>query len=57
MGKNDGTINTLDAEGVALAALKGLYEMSKERDEKIAKIEARLAEIEKIIFEQEIKGK
>ena len=40
LGENDKTISTIDPSGVALAAIQGLVEEIKLRDEKIAKLEA-----------------
>ena len=45
LGDNDKTISTIDPSGVALAAIQGLVEELKERDEKMA---ARDAEIESL---------
>lgn len=39
-------INTVDADGVALAAIQGLYHLGREKDAQIAAIEARLAALE-----------
>lgn len=46
LGEDDKHISTVDADGVALAAITGLYQELKERDAKIATLEARLAELE-----------
>jgi hypothetical protein len=35
LGESDNTLNTVDAQGVALAAIQGLYEMVQEKDRKI----------------------
>ena len=54
LGENDTTINSADAQGVALAAIKGLYGVVKGRDAKITALlnqvgtlEARLQALEK----------
>jgi hypothetical protein len=51
LGENDRTITTVDADGVALAAIQGLNakleEELKAKDARIARLERRLAEIEK----------
>ena len=44
LGADDKHIGTLDADGVALAAIQGLIEEIKLRDEKIAQLEARSLE-------------
>jgi hypothetical protein len=63
VGEDDKHISTMDADGVALAAIQGLYEMVQEKDEKIAAqqqqidiqqnqisgLETRLAEIEALV--------
>jgi len=51
VGENDHSISTVDADGVALAAIKGLNEkfeeVVKEKDARIAALEKRLAELER----------
>ncbi len=54
VGKDDKSIYNVDANGVALAAIQGLYQVVKEKDEliaaqqrQIAALEARLAALEK----------
>ncbi len=50
LGTSDKHINTIDIDGVALAAIQGLYDVVKdvvrEKEEKIARLEARLAKLE-----------
>ena len=46
LGDSDKAITTIDADGVALAAIQGLYQMVLEKDKKIAELEARLAALE-----------
>jgi len=50
-GEDNKYINTLDADGVALAAIQGLYEIVKEKDEKIAKQEEHIDQLQKEIDE------
>ena len=64
LGNSAAAISTLDAEGVSLAAIKGLYEIMKERDaviaiqtqkladqeKRLASLEARLALLEQTIM-------
>ena len=45
-GTDDKSISTTDVDGIALAAIKTLAEKSKQQDEKIADLEARLAALE-----------
>src|SRR6185437_16674023 len=50
VGMDDKHIATVDADGVALAAIQGLYQIVKEKDARIAELEKkseRLAEMEK----------
>ncbi len=58
-GVDDTHIMTTDADGVALAAIQGLYAMQREKDEEItalrwhnAQLEARLARLEKAILRE-----
>ena len=46
LGRTDKGISAIDADGVALAAIQGLYEMLNERDRRIAELEERLGRIE-----------
>ncbi len=42
VGEGDKTITTVDPDGVALAAIQGLNEELKDRDEKIGRLEQQL---------------
>ncbi|OGV44836.1 MAG: hypothetical protein A2X46_17050 [Lentisphaerae bacterium GWF2_57_35] len=46
LGSDERHINTADADGVALAAIQGLYQVVKEKDAKIQELEARLSALE-----------
>jgi hypothetical protein len=46
VGEDELYINNMDADGVALAAIQGLYELVQEKDAEIAALEQRLAEVE-----------
>jgi len=46
LGPSDTSIGTLDADGVALAAIQGLYEVVQEQDARIQALEARVAALE-----------
>lgn len=46
VGEDDRHINTVDASGVALAAIQRLYQMVQEKDVQIAELEARLEVLE-----------
>ncbi len=48
-GEGQEYINTLDADGVALAAIQGLYEVVQQQGEEIAALEARLAALEALL--------
>ena len=49
VGDDDKHISTVDADGVALAAINGLNEVVKERDQKISALEKRVGELEKLV--------
>jgi hypothetical protein len=49
VGPDDKHIATVDADGVALAAIQGLNEVVQEKDAKITALEKRLAELEKLV--------
>lgn len=40
VGEDDVTITTIDADGVALAAIQGLYQLVREKEEEIAQVKA-----------------
>lgn len=42
LGDNDKTITSIDADGIALAAIKGLYEKLQEKDQEIARLNEKL---------------
>ena len=46
LGPDDKTINPLDANGVALAAIQGLYDLVKEKDAEIEALKTRLSRLE-----------
>jgi len=46
-GSDDKSISTIDADGVALAAIQGLYQVVQEKDARIAALEARLQNLER----------
>lgn len=46
LGDDDRYITTVDASGVALAAIQGLYEVVRQKDARISELEARLATVE-----------
>ena len=46
VGGSDKMINLLDSNGVALASIQALYQMVQEKDQKIASLESRLANLE-----------
>lgn len=49
LGENEKTISAIDADGISLAAIKGLYEQVKKKDKKISELAARIerSELEK----------
>ncbi len=46
VGEDDTHISTVDADGVALAAIQGLYDLSQEQAARIAELEGRVAALE-----------
>jgi hypothetical protein len=48
-GPDDTHINTVDANGVALAAIKGMYEKNRVLENQVKTLEARLAALEKAV--------
>lgn len=46
LGADDKHISTVDADGVALAAMQGLYEMLRERDAEIAEIKKQNSQLQ-----------
>jgi hypothetical protein len=46
LGSDDKTIGTVDADGVALAAIQGLDQKMQEKDARLAELESRLAAVE-----------
>jgi hypothetical protein len=52
LGNDERHINTADADGVALAAIQGLYQVVKEKDAKIQELEARLSVLEQVLLER-----
>ncbi len=46
LGADDKGISTLDTDGVALAAIQGLYDVVKEKEARIAELESRLLALE-----------
>src|SRR5215467_3362364 len=49
LGDNDRYIGQGDAQGVALAAIKGLYEVVQQKDAKIATLEQRITGLETLV--------
>jgi hypothetical protein len=47
VGEDDKHITTIDADGVALAAIQGLYQMVEAKDAQIAQLSARLEKLER----------
>jgi len=49
LGDSDKAIGTIDADGVALAAIQGLYEVIREKDERIRDLNTRLEMLERVV--------
>ena len=50
MGSDDKTIATLDADGVALAAIQGLYGIVQQREAENAELRARVVALERLVL-------
>ena len=53
VGPDDKHIATVDADGVALAAIQGLHQKLQEKDAEIRALNRRLEQLEKVIFKTE----
>ena len=49
LGADDQHISTVDADGVALAAIQGVYELVRDQAAQIAALEARLSPLEALV--------
>ena len=49
LGENDTAINAADAQGVAFAAIKGVYEKNRVLEKQVQTLEARLQTLEKAV--------
>ena len=49
VGEDDRHISTSDADGVALAAIKGLHEIVREKDAEIQALKRRLEALERLL--------
>ena len=54
LGLDDRHIQTVDADGVALAAIQGLYRMLRQKDSEMEALKAELAEIRASLSEQDL---
>jgi|GEM_PF-1399323 len=52
LGEDPKGINTIDIDGVSLAAIQGLYKQVQEKDKKIKELEKRLEKIEALLEKQ-----
>lgn len=57
LGEDERHIHTVDAQGVALAAIQGLYQTVRERDAEIAALRARLARLERAVGSEQAAGR
>ena len=51
LGLGDKTIDTIDPDGVGLAAIQGLHALVEEKDARISELEARLERLEALVVE------
>jgi len=49
LGDSEKSIGTIDADGVALAAIQGLHQVVQEKDVRIGELEARVAKLEALV--------
>ena len=56
LGVDDKHISTVDADGVALAAIQGLYELVKEKDAQIAKQQEQITQLSERLAALEARG-
>ena len=49
LGHDEKSIATVDAQGIALAAIQGLHKLILARDEQIGRLEAKLAELSRVV--------
>ena len=49
VGEDEKHITTIDADGVALAAIQGLYRLAQEKDREIGDLKARLTVLEVLV--------
>lgn len=49
-GEDGSHISTVDADGVALAAIQGLYQIVKEKDAEISELKSRIETLEKLVL-------
>ena len=45
VGEDNKHISTIDADGVSLAAIQGLYQIVQEKDQRIAQLESEVAQL------------
>jgi len=57
LGQDDQHIGTVDADGVSLAAIQGLYQLSQEQAARIAELEERIASLEALLVQMAAAGK
>jgi Tfp pilus assembly protein PilN len=58
-GENDTTLNTVDTNGVTMAAIQGLYQMMQEKEQRnlelareVEELRSRLAQLERVMNER-----
>jgi hypothetical protein len=49
LGRDEKSIATVDADGVALAAIQGLYQMMREKDRQIEKLQSQVARLQRTV--------
>jgi hypothetical protein len=54
VGENDKTISTIDPDGIAFAAIQGLYAELKDRDAKIERQQQQLTQLQRQFDQQQM---
>ena len=57
LGTDDKTLNTVDAQGVTMAAIQGLYQMMREKDRKIERLQSQVKQLQRTVKRQGVRRK
>ena len=56
-GESDNTLNTVDAQGVTMAAIQGLYQMMQQKDEEIKQLRAQVTQLQRTVKQRRAVGR